>query len=218
MTREVDRILARAHDEVELEKAAGKPGADGRSEPPDADPVEDTIPRDAAGDKKRTPLTGRDAFSLPGVPSRLVDPPQPREDEGGSVPFALPAVPSTLVDPASEGADAEQDRAALDFENDITVRMAALKGLGSGVNTDSFGMPSAPTFQPEDQPVRGTIKKPGYTDEDQKTWCIVCLEDATIRCIGCDDDVYCARCWREMHRGPSAGYDERGHEWVKFER
>ncbi|KAH8883830.1 hypothetical protein GQ53DRAFT_786611 [Thozetella sp. PMI_491] len=157
---------------------------------------------------------GTDALALPGVPSGLVDPPQ--EAEAGENPLSLPTVPSQLVDPAPE-ADAAT-RKSVDFENDITERLAALKGLGASVKTDSFGMPSAPTFQPDDRPVPGVKKRPGYTDEDQKTWCTVCLEDATIRCLGCDDDVYCARCFREMHVGPRAGYDERGHQWVKFQR
>lgn len=99
--------------------------------------------------------------------------------------------------------------------------MASLRGLGS---LDALGLPSAPTFRPEDHqspdPGRGgggLLRSSKYTDEDQKTWCVVCLEDATVRCVGCDGDVYCARCFREMHVGPSAGYDERGHQWVKFD-
>lgn len=142
------------------------------------------------------------------------------QDETGSDPMDkadplnLPTVPSKLLDPAPTTEDG--------FENDIAARMARLKGLGSGSGaTDSFGLPSAPDFNPDDRPSpspKPSYKRLGYTDEDQKTWCIVCLDDATIRCVGCDDDVYCARCWKEMHVGPSAGYDERGHQWVKFER
>ncbi|KAJ2992984.1 hypothetical protein NUW58_g1984 [Xylaria curta] len=66
------------------------------------------------------------------------------------------------------------------------------------------------------------IASPSYrsSDEDQRTWCVVCLEDGTVHCLGCDagDDVYCARCWKEMHVGPRAGYDERGHSWETLAR
>ena len=128
--------------------------------------------------------------------------------------FALPAVPSQLVDPAPSG------RPGDDFEQDISARMASLRGLGA---LDALGMPSAPTFQPQDNnPTAGSgkgfLRSNKYTDEDQKTWCVVCLDDATIRCVGCDNDVYCGRCWTDMHVGPSAGYDERGHQWLKFQR
>jgi hypothetical protein len=135
------------------------------------------------------------------------------DDDGDEPAFTLPTVPSQLVDPAPH-----QD----DFESDISARMASLRGLGS---LDALGLPSAPTFRPQDHnpfasaPVgKDLLRSSKYSDEDQKTWCVVCLEDATIRCVGCDDDVYCARCWKAMHVGPSAGYDERGHRWVKFER
>jgi hypothetical protein len=97
-------------------------------------------------------------------------------------------------------------RKSLDFENDITSRLASLRGLGSGVNFDSFGLPTAPTFRPEDRSatVAASLVRPrgGYTDEDQKTWCIVCLDDAAIRCVGCDNDVYCSRCFKEMVFSP----------------
>jgi hypothetical protein len=138
-----------------------------------------------------------------------------RDHDTDEPPFTLPAVPSQLVDPVP-GPNSGED----DFEKDISARMAALGGLSS---LDALGLPSAPTFRPQDHSPsstfgKGLLRSSKYTDEDQKTWCVVCLEDATIECIGCERDVYCARCWKEMHVGPSAGYDERGHQWVKFER
>lgn len=197
MSREVEKILSQARDEA----AIGQ------------EKEQDTPRKESSPDQPATP-------TAPGAEVHGEDPqPDAIENPG----FSLPSVPSALRDPdpaeAVPGTDSPgQTRKSLDFENDITVRLAALKGLGSGINTDSFGLPSVPTFQPEDRPVPGVARKVGYTDEDQKTWCIVCLEDATVQCLGCDDDVYCARCWKDMHVGPAAGYDERGHKWVKFER
>lgn len=135
-------------------------------------------------------------------------------------PFSLPTVPVELQE--QPGLTLDQDA---DFEASISSRMAALKGLGDTVRAlpsaptsevDELGLPVAPMFAPGDRPVMGVYKQERYTDEDAKTWCTVCLEDGAVRCFGCDGDVYCARCWKEMHVGPSAGFDERGHRWEKF--
>ncbi|OIW25965.1 hypothetical protein CONLIGDRAFT_513435 [Coniochaeta ligniaria NRRL 30616] len=197
MSAQVKKVLSRALDEAELDRSlsAQEPGHD------DA--------QHAAADSKQE-------ADIPG-PSPPQDPTSKSDDTD---PFSLPTVPSQLADPipssTSQGGPA-------DFESSIAARMAALKGVSYGTSdTDAFGLPQAPSFNPDERaeprPSFAGRLHGGYTDEDQKTWCVVCLEDATIKCIGCDDDVYCGRCWRDMHVGPRAGYDERGHQWVKFER
>ncbi|KAK4010191.1 abscission/NoCut checkpoint regulator [Daphnia magna] len=37
------------------------------------------------------------------------------------------------------------------------------------------------------------------TGEDELPWCDLCNEDAQLRCLGCDGDLYCRRCWVETH-------------------
>lgn len=169
----------------------------------------------ATGEENEKPWPG-EAASVPSTEGDVVD------DHADNATLALPAVPTQLVDPVADAKENEQDRRkSIDFENDISARLASLRGLGNGTVIDAFGFPSAPTFRPQDRPTSTNskgLRSTKYTDDDQSTWCIACLEDATIRCVGCDNDVYCARCWREMHVGPSAGYDERGHQWVKFTR
>lgn len=218
MSSQIRQVLSRALDEAELDRlhssSADDPQQQPEAKPPAPDPKQEANPT-----------------STPRQPGPENEPePSPKADKAETEtaadadPFSLPTVPSQLLDPVPDQGSA-QGNPSLDFEDAIAARIAALRGLGSGgssAKTDSFGLPSVPTFQPDEHTPTGSKSigksKGGYTDEDQMTWCIVCLEDATIRCVGCDGDVYCRRCWKDMHVGPRAGYDERGHQWVRFER
>ncbi|KAI1743265.1 hypothetical protein F4680DRAFT_445142 [Xylaria scruposa] len=194
ITTEADSVLAKTLDELEWEKANKSP-----SPPPQSIP---TPPENA----RQT--TSNSAVQAP-------------EDNS----FHLPTVPSELQDQIDPPASSIQTQSDVDFASSIESRMAALKLSGTRTlpsaptdAVDSLGLPQVPTFAPSDRPVPGLAKRTGLTDDDQKTWCVVCLEDGAVRCLGCEDgdNVYCARCWKEMHVGPQAGYDERGHSWETF--
>lgn len=50
-------------------------------------------------------------------------------------------------------------------------------------------------------------------DKDEELpWCAICNEDATIRCKGCDGDLYCNGCYKEFH----IGEDPQEHKPQKF--
>lgn len=216
MSNQVENVISRAMDELKLDSAqGGDPGA--------ADDLGlPTVPQDT---------THTEEQDTPRNPPPQAAGGNSHDSDAG---LSLPTVPTALVDPApTSGVLPSGNSRADPFESSIEARLAALKGAGAPIiHTDELGFPSAPTFRPEDnRPAArlgrggvGASRGPGYTDADQKTWCIVCLEDGTIRCLGCAEDgggvggdVYCARCWKEMHVGPSAGYDERGHAWEKFD-
>lgn len=130
-------------------------------------------------------------------------------NDRGDADLALPSLPSNLADLPNF---APQRPANM---NDITARMAALKAPST---EDSFSLPSVPSSKPSagDKPVKRLTSKTDYTDDDIDGWCTVCLNDATLQCIGCDGDPYCTRCWREMHIGPAAAFDDRSHKAVQF--
>ncbi|KAM7206730.1 hypothetical protein V8F33_000373 [Rhypophila sp. PSN 637] len=207
MTRDVEDIISRIRHELgvglEKEEEAGESGGGGG------------VSAAAAPGAKVNPVpAGATSTSEEGNSAS-------ESAAAGDTSFSLPDAPASPLRDINPPAAGEATRKGDDFENDIVTRMASLKGI----TTDAFGLPVAPTFSPQDHQAKKVTTpkgvgggRAGYTDEDQKTWCIVCLDDATIKCIGCDSDVYCGRCWRDMHVGPRAGYDERGHQWVKFVR
>lgn len=225
MSQNVNDVLAQTMDDLSLEGFSGHkkllsacdlPGHSttlAETEDSPKDPQQDSQ-EDSSLALPAVPSTPTREETLPDLPETPQD---PKQDPNS---LTLPAVPTLLQDPVPPS------KAGDPFESSIAARLAALKGPGhKPIATDSFGLPSVPTFQPEDhregESAEGGLRKRSsaarYTDDDQKTWCIVCLEDATVRCVGCEGDVYCARCWREMHVGPAAGWDERGHRWERFD-
>lgn len=117
--------------------------------------------------------------------------------------FALPSAPTELP---------EDDLARTQaIEDALTARMAAL----AAPQTDSLGLPSAPSFSPRKKPaVASNLQQ--RLDDEIDSWCIICQDDATLRCTGCDGDLYCQNCWMEGHRGESAGFEERGHKAILY--
>ncbi|OLN82878.1 Abscission/NoCut checkpoint regulator [Colletotrichum chlorophyti] len=199
MSKEVENLLAQALEGAKLDSPPDVPN------PPAPDRhvghTGDASRVDHDGD-------GGQTLSLPPVPSTIAEPKTGDDGNvGGLSGLSLPSVPSGAPKHNPTGSD---------FDSDIVARMAALSGLGSS-SPDGIGLPSVPTFQPADRPVKRLTSRTAYNDEDAETWCTVCLEDATLRCLGCED-VYCTRCWHEMHVGPAAAFDDRTHKAVQFAR
>ena len=85
-------------------------------------------------------------------------------------------------------------------------------------DSEPLQLPSAPTTTPSRVSKMTKSSLPNFTDTEIETWCVICNDDATVRCIGCDGDLYCAKCWREGHVGPDVGFEEKLHRWVKIAR
>lgn len=76
-------------------------------------------------------------------------------------------------------------------------------------------LPSAPTTAPR-RKEKAEGKPP--SNEEIETWCVICCNDAKVRCFGCDKDLYCWGCWREGHMGEDAGLEEKGHVWERYKK
>ncbi|KAG9660075.1 hypothetical protein KCU61_g788, partial [Aureobasidium melanogenum] len=113
--------------------------------------------------------------------------------------LSLPSAPTELPSSPAPDQDANIDDA-------LSARFASLS------------LPGVPSFNPAKKPVnvQKSVKSnlPKYTDEDMESWCCICNEDATVKCMGCDGDLYCQECWREGHgNGPG---QERGHRALAY--
>ncbi|KIW23311.1 uncharacterized protein PV07_11520 [Cladophialophora immunda] len=112
--------------------------------------------------------------------------------------FDLPTTPSKLPDPVASTEQSNED-------DDLASRFAGLS------------LPAVPTGMKSTKSSSAASKpKIGFTDEEIDTWCIICNDDATLQCIGCDGDLYCTNCWIEGHRGEGTGLEERSHKAVQF--
>ncbi|KAL5113314.1 hypothetical protein ACEQ8H_008827 [Pleosporales sp. CAS-2024a] len=120
----------------------------------------------------------------------------------------LPTAPTELLED-----DSNQSQK---IEDALKARLAALASPSS-MPIDSLGLPSAPSFSPRKQPlVVSSFEKQVY--DEIETWCVLCQDDATLRCLGCDGDLYCQICWTEGHRGESAGIEEKRHQTLEYVR
>ncbi|KAI4205626.1 MAG: hypothetical protein LQ346_001410 [Caloplaca aetnensis] len=86
-------------------------------------------------------------------------------------------------------------------------------GTGNIFPSVPLDLPSTPTaINPTLAPVKS--KSQDYTDTQIDSWCIICCDDALVRCTGCAGDLYCWDCWKEGHVGVDATLEDRGHVWV----
>ena len=119
------------------------------------------------------------------------------EDEGDSA-LDLPAAPSKALPDAPEILATDKD------DDDLSARFASLS------------LPSVPSTMKSNAASKPKDKAEKFSDDEIDSWCIICSDDASLSCLGCDGDLYCTNCWIEGHRGEDAGYEERSHKAVQY--
>jgi hypothetical protein len=207
-------------ESIEVNVGSGAVTA-GKEEDDDDDEGEDGASKKATEEEETDDIIARVMAEL--EISRKYDPPSPSpEDSHDSDPgdqkkdqanqkdedngLSLPSAPTALPEDDFERTQAIEDA--------FTARLAALSAP-SPSQTDSLGLPSAPSFSPRKKPPIGSNLQ-SLIDDEIDTWCIICQDDATLKCLGCDGDLYCQLCWTEGHRGESAGFEEKMHKVVLY--
>ena len=67
---------------------------------------------------------------------------------------------------------------------------------------------------PRDRGRPGPGPAPPEPEPEELPWCVICNEDARLRCLDCGGDLYCGACWRELH----SDREDRGHRTQTYKR
>jgi hypothetical protein len=202
MDDEADEVIQRILDEIQHQ-----PPDEAREDAQAADdnpPPYSAGPSDLSTDQKHT--------SQPQSQSKMADfdlPSTPSKDPNPSNPPPPPSISNSNSKKPSTDAS-------------LAARFASLTTsilAPAASSSSAFTLPSAPTSVPSTSARTSSNLKTdttAYTDAQIETWCSICTDDAVLRCIGCDGELYCTNCWMEGHRGADAGREERGHKAVLF--
>uniref|UniRef100_A0A1B0CQ96 Uncharacterized protein n=1 Tax=Lutzomyia longipalpis TaxID=7200 RepID=A0A1B0CQ96_LUTLO len=68
-------------------------------------------------------------------------------------------------------------------------------------------------LEPEEKEFIKSLPPPSK-DTEELPWCTICNEDATIRCLGCDGDLFCRECFKDIHDDE----EYRGHRTKPYAR
>lgn len=62
---------------------------------------------------------------------------------------------------------------------------------------EEVNLPNVPVDEDEQELLAGLPKPTAETEE--LPWCTICNEDAIVRCKGCDGELFCRTCFKEVH-------------------
>lgn len=72
-------------------------------------------------------------------------------------------------------------------------------------------------YTEEEKELMESIPKPpkDMGDLEELPWCTICNENAKIRCLDCDGELYCKACFREIHHDDE---DYRSHKTKEYQK
>jgi hypothetical protein len=107
------------------------------------------------------------------------------DNEEASFSLDLPSAPKTQPAPMKEDVNWKEKHGIEGRELSSYEKLVRL-------NATSLGAPSS-------MPRPGVPKKAEEERDETEEWCCICNEDATLSCMGCDGDLYCGKCWKDVH-------------------
>ncbi|NXQ13510.1 ANCHR regulator, partial [Peucedramus taeniatus] len=113
-----------------------------------------------------------------------------------------------LPDSDEEVAEEEAIRRVL---KQLTEEAALDEASGFNIPPDQTTQPGLSEQNPH-TPATTALARADDSDEDELPWCCICNEDATLRCHGCDGDLYCQRCFWEGHEE----FDLKDHHTSRY--
>ncbi|XP_072031663.1 abscission/NoCut checkpoint regulator-like [Amphiura filiformis] len=122
-----------------------------------------------------------------------------QEEEGAKKDDEMAARVAKLkgIDPAlatDTGTKDEEEVSEEEASKRLITQLMEEAKLEDKVKEDGFGDTSSRPTAAAD-----SVENKPKVDPDELPWCCICNEDASLRCHGCDEDLYCARCFREGH-------------------
>ncbi|KAK6504092.1 hypothetical protein TWF506_002304 [Arthrobotrys conoides] len=110
-----------------------------------------------------------------------------------------------------------------DADDELAKRFAALDQLSlppppKDIPSNSLNLPGVPKSQPGAKGKKTVTQKVDDLMDDIENWCCICNEDAVVKCLGCDGDLYCTECFNEGHRGKNAPYDMKQHKALAYNK
>ncbi|XP_019500529.1 PREDICTED: abscission/NoCut checkpoint regulator isoform X1 [Hipposideros armiger] len=104
--------------------------------------------------------------------------------------------PVTLQDCHLPDSDDDEETAIQRVVQQLTEEATLDEASGFNIPVETTPGPQAQSCKAEPE-AQALAPKPEADEE--LPWCCICNEDATLRCAGCDGDLYCVRCFREGH-------------------
>ena len=136
-------------------------------------------------------------------------------EEEGKEDIALDNESNELLNQIKDQVNVEKKYSHLDKQRELDLEKRYLELKQNPPNLSPISSTQEDNKQRLPGPPPKPIQETEFHDE-MDDWCIICNEDATIECKGCDNDRFCDRCWFDGHRSDMADYEAMKHKFTRL--